>query len=165
MLTAAHDYDSLASVFTDLVKSFVGDILMPPISVILPLKHNIEEKFAVLRPGPFYNTTSGYNTLKQAQEDGAVVMAYGSFIYQVVTFMMIGLSLYSMAHMYTLLSEEPIIKRTKKCKYCRQRINDKVQLRRAAPCHQKTTLLIMGQALRCVNCTSWLDGREERVHY
>lgn len=68
---------SLASVFTDLVKSFVSDILMPPISIILPLRRNIEEKFAVLRLGNNYNATTGYNTLRQAQEDGAVVMAYG----------------------------------------------------------------------------------------
>jgi large conductance mechanosensitive channel len=70
-------WQSLASVFTDLVKSFVGDILMPPISIILPLRRNIEEKFAVLRLGNNYNATTGYNTLRQAQEDGAVVMAYG----------------------------------------------------------------------------------------
>ena len=68
---------SLASVFTDLVKSFVSDILMPPISIILPLRRNIEEKFAVLRLGNNYNATTGYKTLRQAQEDGAVVMAYG----------------------------------------------------------------------------------------
>jgi len=117
----------LASVFTDLVKSFVGDILMPPISVILPLKRNIEEKFAVLRTGNNYNETTGYNTLKQAQEDGAVVMAYGSFIYQVVSFVMIGLALYALAHLYTLMSTDPIIKHTKKCKYCKQRINEKVK--------------------------------------
>lgn len=69
---------SLASVFTDLVKSFVGDILMPPLSVILPLNKNIEQKFAVLRVGDGnFNASTGYNTLHQAQEDGAVVMAYG----------------------------------------------------------------------------------------
>ncbi|KAL7963064.1 hypothetical protein V8C34DRAFT_300984 [Trichoderma compactum] len=71
----------LAAAFTDLVKSFVGAILMPPISVILPINKNIEEKFAVLRPGPKYNASSpagGYNTMLQAQADGAVVMAYGS---------------------------------------------------------------------------------------
>lgn len=50
---------------------------MPPISIILPLKRNIEEKFAVLRTGNNYNATTGYNTLRQAQDDGAVVMAYG----------------------------------------------------------------------------------------
>lgn len=68
---------SLASVFTDLVKSFVGDILMPPLSVLLPINKNIEQKFAVLRVGNNYNESIGYNTLHQAQEDGAVIMAYG----------------------------------------------------------------------------------------
>ncbi|CAH0015608.1 unnamed protein product [Clonostachys rhizophaga] len=115
----------IASIFTDLVKSFVGDILMPPLSVILPLKKNIEEKFAILRVGDTYNKTAGYNTLKQAQNDGAVVMAYGLFIYQVVSFFMIGLALYALALLYTSFSSDPIIKHTKKCKYCRQRINEK----------------------------------------
>lgn len=50
---------------------------MPPLSVIFPINRNIEEKFAVLRRGPNYDETTGYNTLHQAQDDGAVVMAYG----------------------------------------------------------------------------------------
>ena len=40
---------------------------------------------------------------------------------------MLGLSLYGLAHLYQLASTEPIIKHTKKCKYCRQRINEKVR--------------------------------------
>jgi large conductance mechanosensitive channel len=74
---ATNTLDSLAAAFTDLVKSFVSDVLMPPISVLLPLNRNMEEKFAVLQKGPNYNKTTGYNTLHQAQEDGAVVLAYG----------------------------------------------------------------------------------------
>ncbi|RMJ19190.1 hypothetical protein BHE90_003274 [Fusarium euwallaceae] len=132
----------LAAAFTDLVKSFVSDVLMPPISIILPLNKNMEEKFAVLKPGPNFDSSKGYNTLHQAQDDGAVVMAYGSFINQVISFAMLGLSLYGLAHLYQLASTEPIIKHTKKCKYCRQRINEK--------------------AARCIHCTSWLDGREDQ---
>lgn len=41
------------------------------------MSKNLDEKFAVLKGGPRYEETSGYNTLKQAQNDGAVVMAYG----------------------------------------------------------------------------------------
>lgn len=41
----------------------------------------MDEKFAVLRRGPHYNSSHGfghgYNTLEQAAADGAVVMAYG----------------------------------------------------------------------------------------
>lgn len=62
--------------FTALVTSFVSDIVLPPISVLLPLNKNLEEKFAVLRSGANH-PEEGYNTLKQAQADGAVVMAYG----------------------------------------------------------------------------------------
>ncbi|KAK3190494.1 hypothetical protein K4F52_003515 [Lecanicillium sp. MT-2017a] len=116
----------IAAAFTDLIKTFVSAILMPPLSIILPLNKNIEEKFAVLQAGPMYNATSGYNTLHQAIDDGAVVMAYGQFIYQLVSFIMVGFSLYGMAHIYTLVSHDPIIKFTKKCKYCRKRVNEKV---------------------------------------
>ncbi|CAG1981783.1 unnamed protein product, partial [Fusarium graminearum] len=115
----------LAAAFTDLVKSFVSDVLMPPISIILPLNKNIEEKFAVLQRGPNYNTTTGYNTLHQAQDDGAVVLAYGSFVSQMISFLVLGIALYGLAHLWQLASSEPIIKHTKKCKYCRQRINEK----------------------------------------
>jgi large conductance mechanosensitive channel len=51
-----------------------------------------------------------------------------SFISQVISFAMLGLSLYGLAHLYQLASTEPIIKHTKKCKYCRQRINEKVRV-------------------------------------
>jgi large conductance mechanosensitive channel len=50
-----------------------------------------------------------------------------SFIYQVVSFVMVGFALYALAHLYQLLSTDPIIKHTKKCKYCKQRINEKVR--------------------------------------
>jgi large conductance mechanosensitive channel len=41
----------------------------------------MDEKFAVLRAGKNYHNGThghGYNTLSQALDDGAVVMAYGS---------------------------------------------------------------------------------------
>ena len=66
----------IASMFTALVTSFVSDIMLPPLSVLLPLNKNLDEKFAVLRPG-LHRPGEGYNTMKQAQDDGAVVMAYG----------------------------------------------------------------------------------------
>ncbi|GAB1316654.1 hypothetical protein MFIFM68171_06864 [Madurella fahalii] len=133
----------LASMFTALVTSLVTDILLPPLSVLLPLNKNLEEKFAVLRPGPNEPANGGYNTLKQAQDDGAVVMAYGVFLNRLVNFMGVGFSLYGLAALYQYFSKDPIIKRMVKCRYCRKRINEK--------------------ALRCVNCSSWQDGREDRT--
>ncbi|CAF9926725.1 MAG: hypothetical protein HETSPECPRED_006406 [Heterodermia speciosa] len=67
----------LASAFTSVVKSFVSDLLLPIISLLPFINRNFDEKFAVLKKGPNYEQNSGYNTLKQALEDGAVVMAYG----------------------------------------------------------------------------------------
>jgi large conductance mechanosensitive channel len=55
----------------------MSDILLPPISLLPFLSKNLDEKFAVLRAGPLYDDLDGYNTLKIALEDGAVVMAYG----------------------------------------------------------------------------------------
>lgn len=69
--------NSLATAFTAVTTSLVTDILLPPLSVILPLRRNMNEKFAVLRPGPNYDLEGGYNTLEQAQNDGAIVLAYG----------------------------------------------------------------------------------------
>lgn len=67
---------SLASAFTTVVTSFVSDILLPPLSVLLPLNANLDLKFAVLQAGPNYARWDGrYNTIEQAQEDGAVIMA------------------------------------------------------------------------------------------
>ncbi|CAK7244283.1 MAG: hypothetical protein STHCBS139747_005820 [Sporothrix thermara] len=132
----------IASSFTAIVNSFVSDILLPPLSVLLPLNKNLDEKFAVLRPGPNYEKEHGYNTLQFAQDDGAVVMAYGIFLNRVINFLGLGISLYALASAYQYFSHDPIIKHTVKCKYCRKRISEK--------------------SLRCVNCTSWLDGREER---
>ena len=37
----------------------------------------MDQKFAVLSPGPNYNESKGYNTLKQARDDGALVLAWG----------------------------------------------------------------------------------------
>ncbi|KAL0933169.1 putative ion channel [Colletotrichum truncatum] len=133
----------LAASFTTLVNNFVSNILMPPLSIIFPLNRNLEEKFAVLKGGPNYTHESKYTTLERAKDDGAVVLAYGSFLNQLASFLCVGVSLYGLAHIYQFFSREPIIKHTVKCKYCRKRISDK--------------------ALRCINCTSWQDGREERM--
>ncbi|RDW84501.1 hypothetical protein BP6252_02091 [Coleophoma cylindrospora] len=70
----------IAAAFTTVVTSFVSEILLPPLSLLPFINRNLEEKFAVLRKGPHYvpgDPHNGYNTLKQALDDGAVVLAYG----------------------------------------------------------------------------------------
>jgi large conductance mechanosensitive channel len=67
----------LAAAFTTLVTSFVSEILLPPLSLLPFINRNMDEKFAILRRGPNYDKKIGYNTMQQALNDGAVIMAYG----------------------------------------------------------------------------------------
>jgi len=122
----------------------VSDIILPVISLLPFLSRNFEEKFIILRPGtnPDDDITQGYNTVKQALEDGAVVWAWGLFIEKVLHFVMISISLFLIASFYGWITKDNIIKKQVKCRYCRKFISEK--------------------AKRCVNCTSWVDGREDK---
>ena len=84
---------------------------------------------------------------------------YSVFLDKTTTFISLGLVLYGIAQLYGFLSKDPIIKHTVRCPYCRKYISEKVR-------HHAEQLLVLLcatlQAKRCVNCTSWLDGREDR---
>ena len=67
----------MAAAFTTLVTSFVSEILLPPLSLLPFINRNMEEKFAILRKGKNYTEENDYNTMQQALDDGAVIMAYG----------------------------------------------------------------------------------------
>lgn len=117
----------MAAAFTNVVTSFVSDILLPPLSVLLPLNANLDFKFAVLQAGATYSDLPhGYRTIEQAQADGAVIMAYGVFLNKTLNFIGLGSALYALAGLYQYLSKDPIIKHMVKCRYCRKRINEKV---------------------------------------
>ncbi|KAI4127907.1 MAG: hypothetical protein LQ338_002992 [Usnochroma carphineum] len=115
----------LAAAFTAVVSSFVDGILLPPISLLPFFNRNLDEKFAVLRKGPEYEGR-GYNTLKQALDDGAVVMAYGAFLSKIIRFLVVALSLFVVARIYGWAADDSVIKKQVKCKYCRKRISEKV---------------------------------------
>ncbi|KAJ3746920.1 gated mechanosensitive channel [Lentinula raphanica] len=131
-----------ANGFTKVVQFLVSDILLPPIALLPFIDWNFKEKFVVLRKGPHADPEHGYNTLEQAAADGAVILAYGEFIMNVANFFALGIFLYLIAKFYVLFTRKTVIKHTVKCVYCQKYISQK--------------------ARRCFNCTSWLDGREER---
>ncbi|KIK63171.1 hypothetical protein GYMLUDRAFT_483793 [Collybiopsis luxurians FD-317 M1] len=132
----------IANGFTKVVNSLVSDILLPPVALLPFINRNFEEKFVVLRKGPHAAPGHGYNTLEQAAADGAVVLAYGEFITNVTNFLALGIFLYLIARSYAFFTKQTIIKHTVKCAYCRKYIPQ--------------------NAKRCFNCTTWLDGREDR---
>lgn len=114
--------------------SFVGDILTPILSLLPFLSRNLDEKFAVLRAGPHHDSHGrGYNTLQQALDDGAVVMAYGVFLGKLFNLLGVGLALYCVGMAYGYYTDDPVIKRQVKCKYCRKWISEKVGLSPSNP--------------------------------
>ena len=115
------------------------DIILPLVSLLPFIARNLDQRFAVLRGGP--HERDGYNTKGQALDDGAVIWAWGNFLDKIVRFFIVALSLFLIASFYGWAAEDNIIKKQVKCRYCRKYISEK--------------------ARRCVNCTSWLDGREE----
>ena len=108
------------------------------------MDRNIAEKFWVLKKGP--NFPEGYNTRKQAMEDGALIMTYGyvnvllvcwclfiiglqlsAFLDKILNFIGIGVTLYLVANLYGFFSHDSIIKHTMKCPYCKKEISQKVR--------------------------------------
>ena len=67
-----------------------------------------------------------YNTLQQALDDGAVVMAYGKFLDKTFNLLGISVTLFVVAKTYGWASSDNIIKKTVRCKYCRKYISEKV---------------------------------------
>ncbi|KAJ5546455.1 hypothetical protein N7494_004040 [Penicillium frequentans] len=118
----------IANSFTKVVTSFVSDIVLPVVSLLPFLNRNMDQKFAVLSQGPHYDPEKGYNTVKQARDDGALVLAWGGFVENMLSFLGVSLTLFAVAHLYMLVSHNKIIKPT---------------------------------ASRCLNCSSWQDGRED----
>jgi len=76
--------------FGAVVKSFVDNILMPPIGLLLG-GTDFTNLFIVLKPG---DPPGPYPTLEAAREAGAVVWSIGLFINAVVNFLIIALAVF-----------------------------------------------------------------------
>ncbi|MCJ7680242.1 MAG: large-conductance mechanosensitive channel protein MscL [Candidatus Aminicenantes bacterium] len=122
--------------FGAIVASFVADVLMPPIGLLLG-NIDFSNLFLVLKDtagaGPFA-------TLAAAREAGAVTLNYGLFINTVISFLIIGFSIFMVVKWVNKLKvkdeEAPAEPTTKECPYC------------------FSTIAI--KAVRCPACTSAL---------
>ncbi len=124
----------IGGAFGRIVSSLVQDILMPPVGLMLG-----SVDFSNL----FVNLSGGdYDTLKAAQEAGAVTINYGLFIGAVIEFVIVAFALFLVIKQVNRLqrpAEQPA-PTTKECPYCH------------------TAIPI--QATRCPNCTSQLAGAD-----
>lgn len=122
--------------FGGIVNSFVNDVLMPPIGVLLG-GIDFSNLFILIKKG----TTPGpYLSLAQAQEAGAVTLNYGVFINTIISFLIIALAIFTVIRFLNKLTKEeeappPV---TKECPFC--------------------FTIIPIKAKRCPNCTSELKA-------
>ncbi|MEA3375552.1 MAG: large conductance mechanosensitive channel protein MscL [Chloroflexota bacterium] len=122
----------IGAAFGNIVSSFVNDILMPPIGLLLG-----NADFSNL----FINLSGGrYESLAAAEEAGAVTINYGMFINNIVDFLIIAFALFLVVRQINKLQreEEPAEPTTKECPYC-------------------LSTIPVG-ATRCPQCTAELEG-------
>ena len=124
----------VGAAFGKIVTSFVNDVLMPPIGLLLG-----RVDFANL----YVNLSGGsYASLADAQAAGAVTINYGVFINTVLDFIIVALAIFLVIRQVNRMRREPepvpAEPTTKECPYCLSEIPIK--------------------ATRCPNCTSQLSA-------
>lgn len=123
----------LGGAFGKIVSSFVKDVLMPPLGLLLG-KVDFANLFLDL-------SGKGYASLAAAREAGAPVIAYGTFINTVVDFVFIAFAIFLVVKQMNRLKKQEeapaAAPTTKKCPYC--------------------LMEIPIEATRCGHCTSQLS--------
>lgn len=120
--------------FNKIITSFVNDILMPPVSLLIG-KINFSNLYINL-------SQQNFDSLAAAEQAGVPIIKYGIFIGTVVDFLIVAFVLYIVISYYNRLKEinkEKEIEaapNTKECPYCYSTINIK-----ATRCPECTTKL------------------------
>ncbi|MFH1372963.1 MAG: large conductance mechanosensitive channel protein MscL [bacterium] len=129
----------IGAAFGTIVKSFVADVIMPPIGLLLG-NVDFSNLFMILKDGA--QGLGSYATLTDAQAAGAVTLNYGQFINTIISFMIIAFAIFLVIkNMNKMKREEPAPAAeptTKDCPFCLSAIPIK--------------------AVRCPNCTSNIEG-------
>jgi len=126
----------IGAAFGAVVSSFVSDVLMPPIGLLLG-SVDFSNLHIVLRAG---NVGGPYASLAEAQAAGAVTFNYGLFINRIISFLIVAFALFLLIRGTNRMkkkAEAPAAEPTAKdCPYC------------------FTSIPV--QAVRCPHCTSEL---------
>jgi large conductance mechanosensitive channel len=126
----------IGAAFGTIVKSFVADVLMPPIGMLMG-GVDFSNLFAVIKQG---DPVGPYAALADAQGAGAVTLNYGLFINTVISFLIVAFAVFLVIKAINSMKREeeapPAEPTTKECEFCFTEISIK--------------------ATRCPNCTSEL---------
>jgi len=125
--------------FGAIVSSFVADIIMPPIGILLG-NVDFSNLFTVIKEG----TAPGpYATHAAAKAAGAVTINYGTFFNTIISFLIVAFSIFLLIRNINRMKRKeeapPPAPSTKECPYCLSAIPIK--------------------AVRCAHCTSELKGQ------
>ena len=127
----------IGAAFGTIVKSFVDDVLMPPIGLLLG-NVDFANLFSVLKEGT--KAVGPYASLAAAKAAGAVTLNWGTFINTIISFIIIGFAVFLVIKGINRMKREkeapPAEVTTKECPFC------------------FTTISI--QSSRCPHCTSQL---------
>jgi large conductance mechanosensitive channel len=123
----------IGGAFGKIVSSFVNDVLMPPVGLLLG-NVDFANLFVTMSGGPFAS-------LDAARKAGAPVLAYGVFLNAVIDFLIVALVIFLVVRMANRLqalreAPAPVAPTTKDCPHCLTAIPIK--------------------ATRCAHCTSQL---------
>lgn len=118
----------IGAAFGKIVSSFVNDILMPPIGLLLG-KVDFSNLFLNLSGKP-------YGSLAGAKSAGAATLNYGLFLNTVIDFVIVAFAIFLVVRQMNRLKRKPEVV-SKECPYCLSKVPLK--------------------ATRCPNCTSALE--------
>jgi large conductance mechanosensitive channel len=128
----------IGAAFGGVVISFVSDVIMPPIGLLLG-KVDFANLYTILREGAI---TGPFASLAEAKKAGAVTISYGVFINTIINFLILLLVVFLFIRSINKLRRReeapPAVPTTKECTYCFSAISMK--------------------ATRCPHCTSELKG-------
>jgi len=124
----------IGAAFGKIVTSFVSDILMPPIGLLLG-KMNFANLFIDL-------SGNGFATIEEAKKAGAATINYGLFLNTIFDFVIVAFAVFLLIRQINRMRREPepapAAPTTKECPFCLSTI----------PLN----------AVRCAHCTSELKG-------
>jgi len=118
----------IGAAFGKIVTSFVSDVLMPPIGLLMG-KVDFSNLFIDL-------SGAGYTTLAEAKKAGAATINYGLFFNTVLDFLIVAFAIFLLIRQINRIKREPApaAPDTKECPFCLSTVPLK--------------------AVRCPNCTS-----------
>jgi large conductance mechanosensitive channel len=108
----------IGAAFGTIVKSFVSDVLMPPIGLLMG-GVDFSNLFAVVKSG---DPAGPYAALADAQAAGAVTVNWGLFVNTVISFLIVAFAVFMVIKAINTMKrqeeEAPAEPTTKECEFC-----------------------------------------------